>query len=472
MRNIVDNGKLMPQAIELEEAIIGTMLIERSAIIEVSDILKPEFFYKESNRIIYETMLELQSKDSPIDLLILTNELRSKGKLEIVGGASGMVGLTQRVASSANLSHHAKIVTERYLKRSLITHAYRVVEKAYDETIDTFKLIDESIQDLNDSTSVVQTNNLKRPDELIKQMLYNIEKLRSNDVEMLGVPTGFIDLDKITGGWVSGLYIIAARPSMGKTALVLKSAKEAALNRGIPTMIFSLETEAVKLNTRIVSMETEIDAKLLSKDAKDLDLDHLHKKLAENKHLYSDTLIIDDSSNISILQLRAKAKKVNLERKSKNLEPIGLIIVDYLQLMTGDSNNREQEISQISRGLKILSKELDVPVIALSQLSRAVESRPSKRPQLSDLRESGSIEQDADFVAFLYRPEYYGLDEDEDGNSTLEVAILIIAKNRDGSIGDLKLRFIKRYTKFTDWNTEYKDDKIKIDKLDKDGLPF
>ncbi len=442
-------GKLPPQSLDMEEAVLGALLLEKDALHRIMDVLKPHMFYKDANQALFEVIIELFGNSEPIDILTVKNALRKSGKLEEVGGAFYLTELTSRVASAANIEYHARIIAEKFILRQLIQSSDRVIRDAYDETTDVFELLDQTEQSLFEiSETNLRRNYLGMP-ELVMKTLERLEEMRSKDSNVTGIPSGFMDLDSKTAGWQrTDLVIIAARPAMGKTALTLTLARNASLRFNTPVAFFSLEMAAVQLTQRLICSEAELDAqKVRTGRLEDYEWKQLITRIGG---LSKASLFIDDTPALSIWDLRAKCRRLKAEKG------IGMVIIDYLQLMSGNAGkggNREQEIAGISRALKEIAKELDVCVIALSQLSRAVESRGGdKRPVLSDLRESGSIEQDADMVMFLYRPEYYGFETDDEGNSTLGMAELIIAKQRNGPTGSVKLQFIGKYGKFTDWS--------------------
>ena len=448
VQNTNEIGKLPPQAVELEEAVLGAMLLEREALSTVIDILSPEAFYKEQNGRVFTAMIALFNRSEPVDILTVTQELKRTGELEIVGGSYYVSALTNRIASSANIEFHARIVAQKYLQRELIRLSTETIKVAYEDSTDVFELLDETTKNIFE---ILDSNVRKQHDKmstLIAKAITEIESAANQKDGLLGVPSGFTAMDRITGGWQkSDLLILAARPGMGKTAFVVSMAKNAAVEFNKPVAIFSLEMSSLQLVKRLISSETEISQdKILKGNLDNHEFVQLNERI---KKLAVAPLFIDDTPALSIFELRAKARRLKENQK------VELIIIDYLQLMSGGPDgkgNREQEISQISRGLKSLAKELEIPIIALSQLSRQVENRPggSKRPQLSDLRESGAIEQDADMVMFIYRPEYYGLEVDENNEPTRGRAEVIIAKNRHGALETVKLRFIGQYAKFAD----------------------
>jgi len=455
----LEQGKLPPQAIDLEEAVLGAMMIDKKGVDDVIDILHSEVFYKPAHQYIYDAIFRLFEKSEPIDLLTVSNQLRIDEKLDSVGGDFYIINLSQKVSSAAHIEFHARIILQKFIQRRLISISNEIINNAYDETVDVFDLLDEAETKLFDITQ----GNLKKSSEaaenLVSQALKKIEEI-SNQEGMSGVATGFTKLDALTSGWQpSDLIILAARPGMGKTAFVMSMAKNMAIDFDIPVAIFSLEMSSIQLITRMISSETGISSEKLRKgNLETYEWEALNVKV---KNLSKAPIFIDDTPSLSVFDLRAKSRRLVSQHG------VRVIIVDYLQLMTvGNSSkgggNREQEISTISRNLKALAKELAVPVIALSQLSRAVETRGgSKRPLLSDLRESGAIEQDADIVSFIYRPEYYGLTEwdDEERTPCEGQAEFIIAKHRNGGLDNIRMKFIGRLAKFTDleegFGTEY-----------------
>ncbi|NER15564.1 replicative DNA helicase [Leptobacterium flavescens] len=443
----LERGKIPPQAIDLEEVVLGAMMIDKKGVDTVIDILHPDVFYKEAHKYIYEAIVKLFESSEPIDLLTVSSQLRKDGKLELIGNDFYLIQLTQKVSSSAHIEFHARIILQKFIQRSLIKISSEIIEDAYDETTDVFDLLDNAEAKLYEVTQ----GNIKKSSEtaqsLVMQAKKKIEEI-SNKEGLSGIPSGFDKLDKLTSGWQpSDLIIVAARPGMGKTALTLSMARNIAVNSNIPVAFFSLEMSSVQLITRLISSETGLSSeKLRTGKLEKHEWEQLNVKV---KGLEKAPLFIDDTPSLSIFDLRAKARRLASQHG------IRLIVIDYLQLMTAGGTqkggNREQEISTISRNLKALAKELDVPVIALSQLSRAVETRGgSKRPLLSDLRESGAIEQDADIVSFIYRPEYYKIEEwdDEERSPTQGQAEFIVAKHRNGGLDNIRLKFIGQLGKF------------------------
>jgi replicative DNA helicase len=442
----LEKGKVQPQAIDLEEAVLGAMMIDKKGVDDVIDILSVDAFYKEAHQYIFEAIDQLFKDGQPIDLLTVSAQLRKNSKLDLVGGDFYLIGLTQKISSSAHIEFHSRIILQKFIQRSLIRISSEIIEDCFDETTDVFDLLDRSESKFYEVTQGNIKKSSEKAHELVIQAKKRIEEIAGKE-GLSGVATGFTKLDEITSGWQpSDLIIIAARPGMGKTAFVLSMARNIAIDYKHPVALFSLEMSSVQLITRLISSETGLQSdKLRTGKLEKHEWEQLNTKV---KDLEKAPLFIDDTPSLSIFDLRAKARRLVSQHGIK------LIIVDYLQLMTAGTKaggNREQEISTISRNLKALAKELNIPVIALSQLSRAVETRTgSKRPLLSDLRESGAIEQDADIVSFIYRPEYYKLDEWDDGDhsSTKDQADFIIAKHRNGSLENVRLKFEGKFGKF------------------------
>jgi replicative DNA helicase len=442
-------GKLPPQAVEVEEAVLGALMLERDAYVIVADIIDTSSFYKEEHQKIFEAIKFLSANEKPVDLLMVTQELKDRDQLNEVGGPGYITQLTRRVASAAHIEFHSRIIAQKFIQRELIRVSSEIQGKSYDDTIDVDDLIDFS----ESSLFQVAERNIKKETVPIKPVLNEaikqIEKARNQKDGLSGVPSGFTAVDRITSGWQrTDLVIVAARPSMGKTAFVLSMARNMAVEHNRATAIFSLEMSSVQLVNRLISAETELgNDKLKTGRLENYEWEHLNRKISA---LEKAPIFIDDTPALSIFEFRAKCRRLKMQHD------VQVVIVDYLQLMTAGTDNRgsrEQEVSTISRSLKAIAKELDIPILALSQLNRSVESREGKRPQLSDLRESGAIEQDADIVMFIHRPEYYGITEDESGNSLLGVAEIIIAKHRNGATGDVHLAFKKELAKFSDMET-------------------
>lgn len=448
-------GRVPPQAVDVEQAVLGAMLIEQEAIPRAIELLAEDSFYSGKHRKIFSAILNLFERNNPVDLITVSEELKRRGDLEDVGGSTYLTDLTVQVASAANVEYHARIIAEKALLRKMIETMTVLVGDAYEPGSDAFDLLDKAESEIfRISESQLRRAGLSMK-EVVKQTLEQLEAVHGNEGGITGVPTGFTRLDQMTGGWQrTDLVIVAARPSMGKTAFALALARNAALHPREPVgvAIFSLEMGAQQLAQRLLTSEARIDAQAARTGRMN---DRDWASLARAAGTLSEAPIyIDDTPSLNVLELRAKCRRLKAEHN------VGMIIVDYLQLMHGTgqarNSNREQEIAQISRSLKALAKELNVPVIALSQLSRAVEQRGGdKRPQLSDLRESGSIEQDADLVAFIYRAERYGISVDENGNSTQGIGEIIIGKQRNGPTGEVQLAFVNDYARFENLNTYY-----------------
>lgn len=435
--------RVPPQSVEAEQSVIGATLIEREAIAKVAEILRPEDFYREAHRLIYNSIMQLFNKNDAVDMVTVVEELRREDKLEAAGGIAYVTSLTNYVPTAANVMYHAKIVEEKSLLRQLINAATQIAGLGYEANDDVAKILDQAEQKIME----VSNRKIGQSFEPIKGILFKtidkIEQLYASKGGITGLPSGFKDLDKITCGFqASDLILIAARPSMGKTAFVLNIAQNVAIREKQSVAIFSLEMSKGQLVQRMLCAEAPIDASRLSKG--DLEDNDWQKLIGAADRLAGAPIFIDDTSGITVLEMRAKARRLKAEHG------LSLLIIDYLQLMQGDSKghhgeNRQQEISEISRSLKGLARELNVPVIALSQLSRGPETRQVKKPMLSDLRESGSLEQDADIVAFLYRDDYYNPDTERKN-----ITEIIIAKNRNGPVDTIELFFHKQFTKFSD----------------------
>lgn len=450
-------GRIPPQAVEVEEAILGAMLIESESATTAIQLLKETDFYKSAHRHIFKAIVKLFERDNPLDMLTVEQQLKDQDLLDEVGGAGYLSELTRAVSSAANIEYHCQIVAEKAIKRDLILHCTEIIGQSYDSVSDPYELLDHAEQkvfELANARSNLSTQSLG---DILKKTLTHLEDIRGKSGGITGIPTG-LDVDKTTAGWQrSDLIIIAARPAMGKTAFVLTTARNSALysdpEKRASVALFSLEMSSQQLVQRLLTMEARVSAQ----DARTGRLkDDEFKLLIEAAgRLHQAKIFIDDTPGLTLMELRSKCRRLKSEHD------IDIIIIDYLQLMTAggsmnSNSNREQEIAAISRGLKVLAKELNVPVIALAQLSRAVEQRTGdKRPQLSDLRESGSIEQDADVVCFLYRPEYYGIQTDDEGNSTAGVAELIIGKQRNGPTDTVRLQFVQQYARFENLSAHY-----------------
>ncbi len=448
----IDQGKMPPQAIELEEAVLGAIMIEKDAIIEVIDILKAESFYKDEHQKIYQAILNLFASDKAIDILTVPEELRKQDQLDEVGGIAYITQLTSNVASAAHIEFHARIVQQKFIQRELIRVATEIQNQAFDDSTDVDDLLDFSESQLFNVAQGHIKKEAAQMNVLVRDALNLIQEAAKREDNLSGIPSGYTKLDRLTSGWQnSDLVVVAGRPSMGKTAFVLSMARNMAVDHKKSVALFSIEMASIQLVNRLIVGEAEIPSEKIKvgnlSDAEWERLDYRIKKLEDAK------IFIDDTPAISIFELRAKCRRL------KRQYDIDIIIIDYLQLMTGtpdSKGNREQEVSNISRALKGIAKELNVPVIALSQLNRSVEIRTgSKRPQLSDLRESGAIEQDADMVVFIHRPEKYGIMQDEEGNSLKGIAEIILAKHRNGSLGEVLLKFVSEYAKFIEMDDDY-----------------
>jgi replicative DNA helicase len=442
--NLENEGRLPPQAVDVEMAVLGSMLIEKDAVTKSVAIIDDSCFYKDAHREIFRAITALFERSEPVDLVTLTEELRRRGHLEDVGGAYYLTELTGKVTSAANVEYHAQIILEKSLMRQLIAAATQIAARGYSEMEDAFELLDRAETDIFRISDSRLKKTYIQLDTAVHDTMALLESIHGKHSGVTGVPSGFTQLDNLTGGFQnSDLIIIAGRPSMGKTSLALSCARNAAVDHNIPVGLFSLEMSATQLVLRLLCAEARVDAHAVRTG-----------RLPENQWANLSTragriakapIYIDDTAALSVLELRAKARRL------KNEHNVGLVIVDYLQLMAGPKNaeSREREISAISRSLKALAKELDIPVVALSQLSRKVEERGGdKRPILSDLRESGSIEQDADVVIFVHRAEVYRKELDENNLPTEGIADIIIGKQRNGPIDDLRLAFVKEYARF------------------------
>ncbi len=448
----ISDGKMPPNAIDFERLVIGTFLIDKKGLDYSIDLLQPDVFYDPRHQIIFAIIQKMYLENHPVDMVTVINELKKEEKLVQAGGDAYIIELTLGVSSSAHIEYHVRIILEKYILRSLINISANVIDNSYKESTDVFELLDKAEQSFFDITNGTIKKGFDTANSLVKQAIETIKSLKDKE-GLSGVPSGFKGLDKETGGWQnSDLIIIAARPAMGKTAFLLSMARNIAVEHKIPLALFSLEMASVQLITRMIASETQISSDKLRKGTlTDEEWTRLFHNVSE---LENAPLYIDETPSLSVFDFRAKCRRLVMQHGVK------IIMVDYLQLMTANSGNkssgnREQEIATISRSLKAIAKELNVPVIALSQLSRSVENRPGKRPQLSDLRESGAIEQDADIVSFIFRPEYYKIalwdnDPENEQTSTENQAELIIAKHRNGATADVRLSFYKSFAKFAD----------------------
>ena len=440
-------AQVQPQALEVEKAVLGALMIDRDAYLLISELLCPESFYEPRHQKIFDAVRQLSMNEKPIDVLTVTEQLSRNGVLEEIGGPGYIAELSSRVATSANIEYHANIVAEKYLSRQLITYTNTIGKKAFDETCDPKDVVAEAESMLFD---IAQTNVKKdyvHVSPLIKEASQIMMAASKNNGDVTGISTGYKRLDELTSGWQnSDLVIIAGRPAMGKTAFALSMAKNIAADQKIPMAFFSLEMSGVQLVNRLIANNCEIEGmKILNGSLNEEEWERFDKHI---QHLIDAPLYIDDTPGLSVFELRTKAMRLVREHKIK------LVMVDYLQLMNANGmrfNNRQEEVSTISRSLKILAKELDIPVLALSQLNRGLESRTGadgKRPMLSDLRESGAIEQDADMVIFVHRPEKFGLTQGPNGEDYLGKAEIIIAKHRKGATDTVLLNFKGEYTRF------------------------
>ncbi len=439
--------KIPPQNLAAEQSVVGSMLLDKNAVIKVIETLHPDSFYRDAHRYIYEAVLDLFDRGEPVDLVTVTEALRKNGKLEAAGGAVYITDLLNSVPTAANVEHYAKIVEEKAVLRRLIEAGTRIVSDGFSEPEDVDQILDHAEKAIFDIALKRVREGFHRIDSVIKRVLDKIDSLYGKKEAITGTPTGFPDLDQLTAGFQnSDLIIIAARPAVGKTAFALNIAQNIAIKHKIPVAIFSLEMSKDQLAQRMLCSEGEVDAqKLKTASLSDTGWKKLTRALGR---LSEAPIYIDDSATLTATEIRAKARRLKIEKG------LGLVIVDYLQLMRGKARieNRVQEISDIARSLKTLARELEVPVVALSQLSRAVEQRTDRIPRLSDLRESGEIEQTADVVLFIHRDDYYN-PQSERGN----IAEIIIAKQRNGPIGSIELVFRKEIAKFCSKETRYEE---------------
>lgn len=449
----IEAGKVPPQAVDVEEAVLGALLIEPNSVPDVLDSLSADCFYKDANRKIFTAIARLSAAHDPVDIYTVAEELKRTGSLEEIGGPYYLSLLSSRIGAAAHVDYHVKILLQKYIQRELITISAEVQRDSFDDSIPVDDLLDNAQQKLFNLAEKNMKRETQPVQDVIKEVLMEIESNQDRTDGLSGVPSGYTGIDKITLGWqASDLIIIAARPAMGKTAFVLTMARNMTVDHNIPVAFFSLEMSSKQLVKRLLVSETGLSSEKIrgGKKLQDYELVQLHERI---KDLTSALLYIDETPSLSIYEFRSKARRLVRNAGVK------LIIIDYLQLMTGPPElrgMREQEVSNISRSLKAIAKELDIPIIALSQLSRAVETRGgNKRPQLSDLRESGAIEQDADIVMFIHRPEYYGMESETAEQGLAEI---IIAKHRNGSTADVKMRFRASEARFVDANDGGFDD--------------
>jgi replicative DNA helicase len=448
-----DIGKVPPQATDIEQVVLGAMMLEKEALNDTINIITKDSFYDPRHQFIYGAMHDLFASTKPVDLITVTDRLQKNGELEAAGGVAYIAQLTNRVASSAHIEFHARIIAEKFIKRELIKVSSEIIRDSYDDTFDVFDLLNKAESNLFQIAESNMTKQASTMQNIVGDAIAEIEKARNNPDGISGTPSGFHDLDKITSGWQkSDMIVIAARPGMGKTALVLSMARNTAVDYNMGVAVFSLEMSAVQLVKRLIAGEARIDSEKLRKgNLADHEFQQLHSRITA---LSAAPIFIDDTPAISIFDFRAKCRRLKAQHD------IQLVIIDYLQLMSAKdgkgSGNREQEISNISRSIKEIAKELNIPIIALAQLSRSVEQRGGdKKPILSDLRESGAIEQDADIVSFIYRPDYYGIVKDDDGNSNHGIGEIIIAKHRNGKTDRVRLRFVPEYARFENLTQAY-----------------
>lgn len=439
-------GKLQPQDIQIERAVLGALMLEKDAYSLVSEILKPDTFYEKKHQLIYTAIQELALAQNPIDMLTVTDQLQKDGNLDAIGGPFAITELTQTVNSAAHIEYHAKVIAHKALARNLISYASSIEAEAFDETTDIQELMNRAEGNLFQLSQQNIKKDTQQIDPIITDALKKIEEASNRKEGISGLPTGYHDLDAMTSGWQNtDLIIIAARPAMGKTAFALSMVKNMAVNYGIHVGMFSLEMSNLQLVNRLLQNVCEISGEKVKSGR--LTPEEWQQLTTRIKELQGAPIYVDDTPSLSVFELRTKARRLVKEHG------VQILMIDYLQLMNASGmqfGSREQEVSNISRSLKGLAKELNIPIIALSQLNRGVENRQggAQRPQLSDLRESGAIEQDADMVCFIHRPEYYKIYEDEKGNDLRGLAEIIIAKHRSGSVGDVRLRFRGEFVRF------------------------
>ena len=442
-----DLGKVPPNASDIEQIVLGQLMIEPDAAMLVIDILKPESFYKESHQLIYGAIKTLASKDEPVNIITITEELHKLDALDKCGGPGYITELSSRVSSAALVEYNAKLIAHAYIKRELIRVTSEIQNKAFDPALDVSDLIDFSENEMFKIAEGTIKKDSAPIAVLINEALKQIEEAGKREDGLSGVPTGFTELDRLTSGFQkSDMIVIAARPSMGKTAFILSTLRNMAVDHKVPVAMFSLEMANLQLVNRLIVSETELEHDKIKNGR--LTTEDWTRLEERTKALLDAPIFLDDTPALSIFEFRAKCRRL------KQKHNIQCVFVDYLQLMSApNAGSREQEISTISRQLKAVAKELNIPVIALSQLNRSVDTQKDFRPQLSNLRESGAIEQDADIVCFIHRPEYYKITEDQEGNSLIGVAEIIVAKHRNGAVGDVRLRFEKEFAKFVDYNS-------------------
>ncbi len=452
-----DSERKQPASPEIEAAVLGGMLLEKEAVPKVIELITADCFYDNRHQFIFEAIVNLFSSNEPIDSVTVYEELRKSGKLEPAGGAVFLAKLTQDIASAANIEYYSKIILEKWILRKLISTSFSIANSAFEASEDVFDLLDKAETEIFKITEKGLKESYKSMDKAVREAIEHIEAVHSRKNVSFSVSTGMTMLDEMLGGFQkTDLIIIAARPSMGKTAFALSVARNAAVDYKVPVAIFSLEMATIQLVTRLICAEAKIDAHSVRTGKFKAEEGSRISKTAHK--LMQAPIYVDDTPSQTVLEIRAKCRRMKIERN------IGLVIIDYLQLMTsaGKVENREREIANISRSLKALAKELNLPVIALSQLNRSVESSSDKKPMLSHLRESGSIEQDADVVMFLYRPEAYQITTFQDGSSTAGLAEVIIAKQRNGPTGDVRVRFVKEYARYENYDPFHSDPGIPV----------
>ena len=451
-------GTLPPQAVDFEELVLGASMLEKDVYYKIADILDEKMFYKEKNGIIFSAIKQLAVNAESVDIVTVMEQLRKNNKVEEIGGPAYLAKLTKSVGSGAHAEYHARIINQKFIQRELIRISSEIQERSFEDSEDVSDLLNFAEKEIFEVAQGIDKKETKAIGIVIEEAIELIEEASKRPDGLSGLASGFTDLDKITSGWQkSDLVIIAARPAMGKTAFILSMTKNMAVNHNLGVAFFSLEMSSIQLVNRMIVSATKLDHKKIKNGRLEKwEWTQLEEKI---EGLQKAPIFIDDTPALSIFELRAKIRRLKSQHK------IDIVMIDYLQLMRGSdkSGNREQEVSMISRSLKAMAKEFNVPVITLSQLNRSVEMRGGdKKPQLSDLRESGAIEQDADMVMFIHRPEYYGLTQDSDGVDTRGLAELIIAKHRNGETGNVKLKFKKEYTEFSDWDSLSLDDDTSV----------
>lgn len=468
LNRLKTSTKQPPNVVEVEKNVLGAIMLDNQSAPKAFEILKPNHFYSPKHGIIYSAMISLFESNEPIDSISVYQELKVSGKSDEIGGAVYISQLVSDTSSAANIEYNSRLILEKWILRELINTSINIADSAYDETEDVLDLMDIAESKIFQIAEESLKESYKSMDKAVREAIEHIEAIHSKNISSFSVPSGFVQLDDLLGGFQkSDLIIIAARPSMGKTAFALSAMRNAAVDHNVPIAIFSLEMATIQLVTRLICAEARINAHKVRTGKFNAEEG---PRISRTAHKLSTAPIyIDDTPAQTVLEIRAKARRLKAEKN------IGMIIIDYLQLMSSNTRmeSREREISTISRSLKALAKELNIPVIALAQLNRAVETRTDKRPQLSDLRESGSIEQDADVVLFLNRPEYYGITTDTEGNSTEGIAEVIVGKQRNGPTDTAKMRFIKEYARFENLDLIHRDYPVaQIEEHSDEDLPI